>query len=164
MRRQERQVTDPAQLNAIIAGCKICRVAMMDDLGLYIVPMNFGYLYEKETLTLYFHCAKEGRKVNAFRRYPKVAFEMDCNTALVAGNVPCAYSYNYQSIVGCGTIAAVTTHEEKSQALTAIMAHQTGKHFTFDKQAATSVAVYKIESTAFTGKQHISKPAHAELE
>jgi len=29
----------------------------------YIVPMNYGYVYENEKLTLFFHGAKEGKKI-----------------------------------------------------------------------------------------------------
>jgi len=36
----------------------------------YIVPMNFGYEMADGALSLYFHCANEGRKINIIKKNP----------------------------------------------------------------------------------------------
>ena len=46
MRRKEREITDTHQLQQILEECKVCRVAMQDKDGLYLVPLNFGYQYQ----------------------------------------------------------------------------------------------------------------------
>ena len=61
MRRAERQVTDLAAIQEIVKACNVCRLAMQDEEGLYIVPLSPGAKWEGEKLTLYFHCAGEGR-------------------------------------------------------------------------------------------------------
>lgn len=68
MRRKDREVTCEADKLAILDECKVCRVALQDEQGLYIVPMNFGYQYESDRLTLYFHSAKSGRKITALQK------------------------------------------------------------------------------------------------
>ena len=59
MRRKDREITDIEEIRDIIEKCKVCRLAMQDEEGLYLVPLNFGYEFEEESLALYFHSAKE---------------------------------------------------------------------------------------------------------
>lgn len=155
MRRKEREVTDPKALEEILKQCKICRIAMRDEKGLYIVPLSFGYAYEGGKLTLYFHSAKEGRKVSAFQASPDVAFEMDCGMELIAGETACHYTCAYQSVIGSGLVSQVEGHDEKAKALDALMFHQTGRHFDFNEKMTGYAAVYKLEASAFSGKQNL---------
>jgi Predicted flavin-nucleotide-binding protein len=153
MRRKEYEVTDPEALRAILDECKVCRVAVRDDEGPYIVPMNFGYKLYGKSLTLYFHSAKQGRKVDAFAKDGRVAFELDCAHSLIAGDKACAYSFAYKSIIGDGKIRTVDDAEEKKEALSVLMRHQTGKDFTFTDEMTRPVLVFKLEADRFTGKQ-----------
>ncbi len=153
MRRKDRQVTEKDALRAIIDECKICRIAMQDKDGLYIVPLNFGYSYEDE-LILYFHSAKEGRKISSLKENSQVAFEMDCEHRLIEDDNACEYSYSFKSIIGSGKAEFVDEAEEKKKALTLLMKHQTGKDFSFDDKMAARVAVFKLVADSFTGKDH----------
>ncbi len=152
MRRKDREICDNQQLFQIIDNCKICRVAMQDQDGIYIVPLNFGYVYRKERLTLYFHSAKEGRKLNAIMKESRVGFEMDCEHRLIEAENACSYGYAYQSIIGNGNAEIVDDCEERKRALAILMKHQTGKDFSFDDKMIANVAVFKINVTSFTGK------------
>ena len=59
MRRADREVSDPAQVAAIVASCKIIRIAYMDAEGLTIVPMNCLRSHRKcdQTDILFPQCA-----------------------------------------------------------------------------------------------------------
>jgi len=103
LRRKDREINEINELLQVIDQCKICRIAMQDNEGLYIVPMNFGYIYENKQLVLYFHSAKEGRKISALKENSNVCFEMDCENRLTAGDKACKYSYSFKSIIGNGT-------------------------------------------------------------
>lgn len=153
MRRKDREVTDKKQLLDILDMCKVCRIAMQDEQGLYIIPLNFGYKYENETLHLFFHSAKEGRKVNAFEKNPEVAFEMDCGHQLIEGKTACEYGYEFQSIVGTGNIHIVKDKQEQKKGLSLLMKHMTGKEFTFEDNMLNAVFVYRLEVHEFTGKR-----------
>lgn len=48
MRRADREVTEPQQIDAIIATCKIVSLAYTDAEGITIVPLNFGYVFDAE--------------------------------------------------------------------------------------------------------------------
>lgn len=153
MRRKDREVTSLAAMEDMLCRCKVCRVAYQDAQGLTIVPLSFGYAMQEGRLTLYFHSAKEGRKVEAFARGAQVAFEMDGAMEIIEGRIACEYGCTYESIVGNGRASIVTDDAEKCRALAAIMRRQTGREFAFEKAQTDSVAVLKIESTDFTGKR-----------
>lgn len=155
MRRKDREVQDRAGVRSILDRCTVCHIAMQDEQGLYIVPVNFGYVWEEDQLVLYFHSAKEGRKVLALASCPSVAFEMDCDHELVPAQQPCAYSYHYSSVMGSGTAQMVEEPDEKARALSCIMEHQSGKVFAFDEEMAGAVAVYQIQVKALSAKQNL---------
>ena len=94
MRRADREVTEPQQIDAIIATCKIVSLAYTDAEGITIVPLNFGYVFDAESnhLTLYFHGSATGRKMDAVKAANNalpMAFEM-ATTARWSKDVRCA--------------------------------------------------------------------------
>ena len=153
MRRAEREVTDRGQLLEIIGRCTCCRVAFSDPEGAYIVPLSFAFVPGQPD-RFYFHGAKEGRKASLIAKRPKVGFELDCASELVAGQSGCKYSCRYQSIVGTGVIGEVQDLEEKKQALSARMRqYEPSRSFAFTDEQAQAVAVYRLDVAAMTGKQ-----------
>ena len=65
MRLKKREITDPEILREILESCEVVRIGAMDEEGMFIVPMNYGYDVREEDGTLhgclYLHGAKEGR-------------------------------------------------------------------------------------------------------
>ena len=153
MRRSDRQVTDPGQITEMLRSCLVMRVAMQDEEGLYIVPVNYGFARRDGRLVLYFHGAYEGRKAEAMRRPIPVAFEMDGGIELVEAQQACAYGCRYFSVMGNGTARTVTDVAEKKRALAILMKHQTGRDFEFTDSMADSTAVFAIDVDDYTAKQ-----------
>ena len=116
---------------AILDQCKVCRVALQDKQGLYLVPLNFGYQYEDGHLILYFHSAKSGRKIDALQENSAVAFEMDCAHRLIEAENPCQYGYAFASIIGNGDALLVENREEKKKSTFVIDEASNGKRFYF---------------------------------
>ncbi len=153
MRRKDREITEEQKLREIMDKCKVCRLAMQDEEGLYLVPLNYGYVFENDVLTLYFHSAKEGRKVRALQKNPNVCFEMDCEHALIEAKIPCEYGYEYACVMGNGKATILEDSEEKRVALSMLMRHQTGTMFEISEQRADSVAVIKVVAKSYSGKR-----------
>ena len=151
MRRANREIKDLNEIKKIVDGCKVLRIATKDEEGLYVVPLNFGYSCENDKFTFYFHCAKEGRKIDAFKADEQVAFEMDCEHKLVVAEKACGYSYKFASVIGTGTITFLEG-KEKLNALSILMKHQTGKDFTFDEKMAKGVTVCSLIAEKLTAK------------
>lgn len=127
MRRKDRQITDISEILEIIADCDCCRLGLTDGAEAYILPMNFGYEYAAGELTLYFHCAAAGRKLDLLRARPEVSFEMDTGHQLVPGERGCDFSFRYRSVMGTGTVMELAEPQEKIAGLQRILAHYTGK-------------------------------------
>lgn len=154
MRRTDREVTDYHQMLEILGACDCCRLGLTDQTGAYIVPMNFGYEEAGGKLFLYFHSAREGKKLGLIQKQKHVSFEMDRNHKLVRGDIACAYGFRFQSIMGRGRVEILNAEEEKLHALQVIMSHYTGKsQWDFGKKQLSAVSVLKLEVTSWSCKE-----------
>ncbi|MDO4582870.1 MAG: pyridoxamine 5'-phosphate oxidase family protein [Planctomycetia bacterium] len=155
MRRHEREITDPKKIQAILEKCDVCRIGLTDETAPYIVPMNFGFSLENGLLTLYFHGASEGRKLDLIRKNPHVGWEMDTNHQLLeGGNLPCRYGMAYQSLIGTGTITILETTEEKQFGLQKIMEHYAPpRRWHFPPESLKHVTVLALHITSISGKE-----------
>lgn len=147
MRRKDREITDPAQIQDILDKCTHCRLGLYDGSEVYIVPMNFGWEEENGAYTLFFHCAGEGRKLDILRTNPKVGFQMDTDFELRTADSACDYSARFASIVGTGTVAFAQTPKEKRAGLTAILDHTAGgsREWTFPEPSVNRVTVLRMQ-------------------
>ena len=150
--RREREVTDINKIIEILDKSKVVRIGLVDGDEAYVVPMNYGYTYENEKLTLYLHGARRGKKIDLMQKNPKVFFEMDCDIVPFEGDVACKYGITYSSIMGKGKATILENPEEKMQALTYLMKTQTNKDFEFTEKLVSVVAVIRIDVTEFTAK------------
>lgn len=154
MRRSDREITTRSEILRILDSCKVCRLGMRDGDSIYVLPLNFGYRYDGG-LTLYFHSACEGKKLDLLRACPKVGFEMDCGHELISAEVPCRYGYRYSSLVGNGIVEFLEDPADKIAALRSLMLHQSGKDFVFDEAMARTVAVFTLNVSSFACKRRV---------
>lgn len=162
MRRAKRQVTDTEQLRAIVDACKTVRIGAVDECGMFIVPMSFGYEWENVDgalkLALWLHSAVEGRKARVFGDGAHVAIEMDIEDGVITGDYSCSYSFAYRSIMGQGSVHPVEGVDAKLKGLGFIMEHMApGSEIEFTDEAVARVAVWRIDVDEFTGKQRAAK-------
>ena len=153
MTRREQQITNINEIIDILEKSKVVHVGMIDGDEPYVVPMNYGYIFEDGKLTLYLHGAKRGRKIDVLMANPKVFFEMCCDVTPFEGDVACRYGTTYASIMGRGLASVIEDVEEKKQALTLLMKAQTGKDFTFEDKLTTVVSIIRIDTLEFTAKK-----------
>lgn len=153
MTRREQQITDINEIKEILEKSKVVHVGMVDGDEPYVVPMNYGHVFEDGKLTLYLHGAVRGRKIDVLKANPKVFFEMCCDITPFEGEVACKYGTTYASIMGRGVATIVEDVEEKKSALTRLMKTQTGKNFTFEDKLTTVVSVIRIDTLEFTAKK-----------
>ena len=135
MRLKKREVTDKKVLGEILEECDVVRIGAVDEEGMFIVPVNFGYDFDtgEETtrLVLYFHGAAEGRKAEAFALNPDVAVEMDCCHELITCN------NLSKSLANCASGVSPASYSAKSSAAAG-------------KSASTAIsAIAAVSLTAF---------------
>ncbi len=73
MRKFESQVHDRGMIAAMLEMIPIVHVGLHDGDWPYVVPMSFGYEVTEEALRVYLHCAREGHKVELWRKDPRVS-------------------------------------------------------------------------------------------
>jgi len=157
MRRQDKEITGRARLEAVLARARVCRRALAEEGPQgpqpYVVPVFFAMREGR----LYVHCAQEGRKLDLLARNPRVCVEVDELRAIVPAQKPCAFSSRFRSIIAAGTAALLRDPAAKREALDALMAkyagRRTGPGFEFSEATLEHTAVLEITLGELTGKQ-----------
>jgi hypothetical protein len=122
MRRAERELTDRAEIDAILDGAPVLYVTMKDEPAPYVVPLCFG----REEDTLYVHSAIEGTKIELLKKNPRVGFCVATEMTVVPGTTACAWGAHAKSVAGTATARIVESDEERRRGLDAIMRHYAG--------------------------------------
>lgn len=162
MTRRELEVTQPEQIEKILADSKVLHLGLVDGGMPYIVPMNYGCTLDNGRLTLYLHGALQGYKLDVIRRNPVCCFEMECAVEPFAGKAPCQYGTSYYSLMGRGTASIVEDTEEKMRAMAVLMKTQTGKDFIFNDRLVSIVSVIRIDVGSYTAKHRPAPPVKHE--
>lgn len=153
MRRRDREVTDNKLIKEFISQQSILRIGFYDEGDIYIVPVNYGYTFENDRYTFYFHGAKAGRKYELSKSRPTVGFEIDGNYELIGGREACDYTAVFQSVIGTGTISLVDDYEEKIKGLNKLMKQTTHKsEWRYDEQMLKEVAVFRLDADKISCK------------
>ena len=77
MRRKDREVTDINEITDILMRCKTIRIGIQGNEFPYVVPVSFGTTIHNGTVVIYFHCAKQGEKVDLLLKNPNICIEGD---------------------------------------------------------------------------------------
>lgn len=152
MRRKDREIKEPSEILEIMKRCAVLDVAFFDEEYPYIVPFNFGLVWEGELPILYIHGAAQGKKFEMMEKNPHVSFCMRTGEKVLPADVPCAYSCAYQSVCGNG-IASMVPMEQKKMALDAIMSQAgAGGDYTYPQQMLERIGVWQIQVVNLTAK------------
>jgi hypothetical protein len=149
MRRSDKQITDIADLEAILHSAQICHLSMVDEGKPYVVPLNFGY----ENNTLYFHSAPEGRKIDVLKKNPDVCFSIVARHELVVSERACSWTAEFSSVTGTGKAEILTDREEVEKGLTILMQQYSDEDYDFSGEDLSEVIVIKVDIQEMTGKE-----------
>ena len=127
MRRKDREITDLKKICEVMEKCSCLHLGLNDNGKVYIVPLNYGYVFQNNKFTIFIHGANEGRKVDLIRNNPMAGFEMECGCELKRNATACDHTMRFQAIIGEGKVSIIDDLEEKKMALIRIMLHNTGK-------------------------------------
>jgi nitroimidazol reductase NimA-like FMN-containing flavoprotein (pyridoxamine 5'-phosphate oxidase superfamily) len=156
MRRSDREVKKFDEIIKIMEKCDVCRLAMMDEEIPYILPLNFGMQVLGDTVTLYFHGARQGKKLELLAKNNKVSFEMDCSHRLVTDVAAGSCTMEFESVIGRGLIETVDNENEKYDALCILMAQYVkSEEFPFDRAIMPATTVLKCTVQQMTGKRRM---------
>jgi uncharacterized protein len=148
MRRSEKEMRDRSQIDAVIRDSLVCRLAFAQNDEPYLVPLSFGY----DGACLFFHTAREGRKIRYLEAGNRVCFEFERNVALVQGDVACGWTLSFESVIGFGTVSELLASAEKAKALNQTMQHYSGRDWDFTPASLEKTRVWKLKIESLTGK------------
>jgi len=149
MRRKDKEITDPEELEEILSKTKVCRVAFRGEEFPYLVPLNYGY----KDRCLYIHSAREGYKIDLLRKEEKVCFQVDVDVKMGDGRNPCDTGMRYRSVIGFGMARLVSDPAEKLKALEILIEQCLGRGYALKPGSESDVEVIRIEIVRMTGKK-----------
>ena len=158
MRRKDREIVERAEIMDVLRRCDVCNVAFSDGNMPYVVPMNFGIIEECGRVSLCFHCADEGKKLDLLSKNARAAFAASCNYSLEweeSGHC----TMRYESVCGNGTMR-IAEDSEKIPALNAIMDHYRPekakkKPFAYSEALLARTTILMLEIEQMTGKKSV---------
>lgn len=149
MRRSDRQL--PVEVaHALLERGEICQLAMVDKGEPYLVTLNYGF----REGTLYFHAARQGRKMDILADGSRVCFTVVPRHELVVAEKGCDYSMKYESVVGWGSVRFLEDPEAKHCALGIIMAQYAPGEFSFPEGSVAATAVFAVDIEEMTAKSN----------
>ena len=148
MRRSDKQITDPAELESLLRSSELCHLSMVDDGKPYVVPMNFGYADG----ALYFHSAPEGRKIDILGKNPDVCFSIISRNILVKGEKACTWTAKFSSVIGTGRASIVDDRAGKEEGLSILMKQYSDEEYDFSGENLDGVVIIRVEVLEMTGK------------
>ena len=150
MRRTDKKIKDNRQIDEIMRKASCCRIALADGNYPYIVPVNFAVSNKH----LYFHSAKEGRKIDILRKNNFVCFEMDVEGEIVKAENACFWGMKYLSIIGFGQAFFIEDNTGKKKALDLLMEKYAGKSgFSYADNELDKIIIIDVEIDKISGKQ-----------
>lgn len=140
------------EAKSFLGGAWVGRLAMSKADEPYMVPVNFVYFAEK----IYFHCAREGRKIDYLATNAQVCFEVDEFLGVRKGDTPCASTVTYRSVIAFGKAMFVEAIDVKKEALRRLIKKYGVAASDFvDEEAFDRTLLVAITVERMTGKQSL---------
>ncbi len=156
MRRTDREIKDFDDILEIIHRGKICHLGLADNNLPYVIAMNYGFTYLNKRLTMYFHSAGSGRKIEMIKKNPLACFMVDIDHRLYKDENESEWTMKYRSVIGTGKIEIIRDITEKKYGMDILMSHYSEKDvFDYNPAVFSAVAVLKLSVSEITGKKNI---------
>lgn len=150
MRRMKQLLSPEESKNILLRGTSGVLSLLGDDGYPYGVPLS--YVYDEGNL--YFHCAKEGHKIDAIRKESKASFCVIDQDQVV----PQRYTTYFRSVIAFGRIAIVNDLDEMEHAIEKLAIRYAPMDSVSHRekiiaQEWNSLCVLKMEIEHVTGKE-----------
>lgn len=150
MRKAQREIRDINEVIGVLDRCQTIRLGLADEKFPYVVPLSFGWERIGDKIFVYFHCAKEGKKVDLMKKNNAVCLEAD----ILGGYVKTerGVTADYKSVIAYGHAEQVFG-ADAVHGIELLLGHCGIKGFSAKECVLTDiVAVYRIAVEEITGK------------
>ncbi|OYT28149.1 hypothetical protein B6U98_05470 [Thermoplasmatales archaeon ex4572_165] len=138
MRRKEKEIQDKSKIIEILKITKYLTIAMCKDNIPYLVTLTRGY--DSKRNSIYFHCAKEGKKIDILKENNVVWGQALIDNGYVEGK--CDHLYATAQFMG--TVTFICDQKEKQHALDTMIRQQEKVPEKVIKKQMTEEAVNKV--------------------
>jgi uncharacterized protein len=155
VRRQEREITDPAEMRQVLKATKYVTVALCMNNDPYLVALNHGFDEAKNCL--YFHCAPEGKKLVYAQANNHV-----WGQAILDFGVTDECDYAYTSVHFSGILTLISDLAEKQHALEVLVRqvalNPESKLAKVKPEKLGRTTMGRIDIAYMSGKKHQTPP------
>ncbi|MEW5911726.1 MAG: pyridoxamine 5'-phosphate oxidase family protein [Thermodesulfobacteriota bacterium] len=149
MRKPQKQLRQPAELEDILRRGEVLRLAMSRYDQPYLVPLNYVFHQGR----IYMHTGHQGYKHWYLEANPRVCFEVTVDAAPVPAPLPCKWDYRYRSIIGFGRVSVVHDEAERLEGLGALTRRFMGPEAPeMAEEALGRACVLRLDIESMTGK------------
>jgi len=154
MRRSEREITDGKELLQLLQKGSVLHLGLSDGGRPYVVPLSYGWLEEEGGISLYFHCALEGRKLDIIRKNSRCAGVITGDAGIVRGAQACSWSASYASLMLEGEVEILEDEAQRKRGLDALMRHYGWEgEAPYSEAALKKALVCRVRVRSLTGKR-----------
>ncbi|MFX1574112.1 MAG: pyridoxamine 5'-phosphate oxidase family protein [Promethearchaeota archaeon] len=152
MRRIEKEISNKEELTDILKNGKYTTISLCKENEPYIVTLSYGYDVNKPAL--YFHCAKEGQKIDFIKFNPNA-----CGTVLEENGYIDGCGQAFRSVVYRGRMEIIETLEEKKKGLDILIDHLEHDPIPIKNKFLNKVSSYeklgmlRLDITDISGKE-----------
>jgi nitroimidazol reductase NimA-like FMN-containing flavoprotein (pyridoxamine 5'-phosphate oxidase superfamily) len=114
VRRKEKEIKDKEELVEVLKGGKYAVISLSKENEPYIITLSYGY--DEVNNALYFHCSKEGQKIDFIKANPYV-----CGTVIEDNGYEGGCGQTYRSVVFRGKMNIVEELEEKKSGFNVLL-------------------------------------------
>ena len=151
MRKSNREIKEFDKIVELLDRCQVIRLGLYADDYPYVVPLSFGWEVNDGKLEIYFHCAKEGKKIDLMAKCDRVCVEADILNGYRATER--GVTADYESVIGFGTVKEVSG-SEAIHGIKKLLDHCSISGYSPEDCVLMGiVAVYKITIENMTGKK-----------
>lgn len=152
MNHEDRRITDPEIIKAVMNENIVCTVAIQDEPYPYIVPMNYGYVWD-EKLVLYMHMAGKGHRLDLLAKNPFVSCNINMFLDRFGKKRYRNEGHDYRSVTVFGR-AEIVSSEEPEEFLKGLNAlRKNAGHTPLRKAPANKkLLVLKVTADVITAK------------
>lgn len=155
MRRSERMM-DVKESERFLADAQVGRLGTCLKNEPYVTPLNFVY----QNGRIYFHCAKEGKKLTNITDNKRVCFEVDeffGTKGVGEGEAACSSSAYYRSVVAFGEARIIKSIEDRRRILEELVAKYLQPRIqpVFIEETLKRTTIVEIQISQITGKKNL---------
>lgn len=152
LRRHDKAMVDRAAIEAVLMTARYVTIAMCAEDEPYLVALNHGY--DRERGCLYFHCARDGRKIDILAQNPRVWGMAVEDLGYLDGEC----DHAYRSVMFGGNVVFLESDGDKRRALEVMIRQQENNPDPVIAEQMTdtrvsTVTVGRIDLESVTGKQ-----------